>query len=539
MITENSSQIIVNNFKEQFTVLLHYNDDPRLIRIDNADNLANNAIEINGEVYVILSFIDSVGTLDQAVPVELKEQKIANLFYNLADFVALGNSSVSINLNTLVFEKTLVINEGGVYFEDINLYFINESKIHINSGGYFKVNPLIKNRSNEVLKINFATITTTGSYGRDNYRSSNGISVINGTGYMSLNSVWWYQKTSSRSDWDLNLDTKVYLYNVFLVGPTSAYHHLNSTHCYIDGFTVMNSYSVELLQSPIYIDKFSSLNCHFGLSFYPPSSIPFVSLSNCRIEKSAVTIKRNNRSNIKLINPVMHIEEVTLSGSTPISIYYETSDKLTDEHGNSIEGSPITYLYQPFECDITSPSSITVTSELIEQTVDFICFSVGDEIYVSDEKHGDWLGETTTITSISDKIIEVDPPLSIGYIPESVSISKKIEKITDVNGDIFNVEIPFGFYERDSTVFKKFDPTRKLFHIGPVVFKQIVNAYLNAHDILQTSLTDYGTCTEDNKNPGDIESITDGLNEIKALIGGIKSSSSNNLFYENIIKGGV
>ena len=537
MITENSSQINVNGFKDQLTILLHYNGDPRLIKIDNAENVANNAIEINGEVFVILSFVNSVGTLDQAVPIELKEQKTANLFYNIADFVALENSSITINLNTLVFEKSLVINEGGVYFEDINLYFMNNSKIHINSDGYFKVNPLITNRSNEVLKGNLATITTTGSYGRDNYRSSNNISVINGTGYMSLNSVWWYQKTSSRSDWDLNLNTTVYLYNVFLIGPNSAYHHINSTHCYIDGFTVMNSYSVELLQSPIYIDKFSSLNCHFGLSFYPPSSIPFVSLSNCRIEKSDITIKRNNRSNIKLINPVMHIEEVTLSGSTPISIYYETSDKLTDENGNSIEGSTITYLYQPFDCEIVSPSSITITSELIERTVEFICFSVGDKVYVSDEKHGEWLGETTTITSISGKNIEVSPPLSVDYSPESVSVSKKIEKITDSNGDIFNVEIPFGFYERDSEVFKKFGTTRKLFHIGPVVFKQIVNAYLNAHDILQTSLTDYGLCVAENENPNNVNSITEDLNEIKTLIEDIKLSPPNNLFYESIVEG--
>jgi len=386
-----------------------------------------------------------------------------------------------------------------------------------------------------------STITTTGSYGRDNYRSSQDISVINGTGYMSLNSVWWYQKTSSRSDWDLTINSKIFLYNVALIGPTNAYHHLNSAHCYIDGFNVIDSYSVELLQSPIYIDRFSSLNCHFGLSFYPPSNIPFVSLSNCKIENSTYTIKRNNRSNIKLINPVMHMEEVSLNGSTPISIYYETSDKLTDENGGIIDGSTITYLYQPFNCDIESSSVINVVSDLIEQTVDFICFMVGDKVYVSDEKHGDWLGETTTITSISGKRIEVDPPIYNDYDLSSVTISKKIEKVTNSDGDIFNVEIPFGFYERGSSVFKKFEATRKLFHIGPTIFKQMVNAYLNAHDILQTSLTDYGCVGScDGQSNGMSDDLARELSEIKVLTHTINDkmqlNTLNTLFYENITR---
>jgi len=133
MITENSSQVIIDGFKEQLNVSLHHNEDPKLIEIVTQTELSNKAIEIDGRVFVILSVSNSICILDQPVPDEIKLSTMANLCHDYLDLLELNNDNVTLNLNTLIFKKNLIVN-GGIYFQDLNLYFMNSTKIHINSG---------------------------------------------------------------------------------------------------------------------------------------------------------------------------------------------------------------------------------------------------------------------------------------------------------------------------------------------------------------------------------------------------------------------
>ena len=334
------------------------------------------------------------------------------------------------------------------------------------------------------LSTHLVKIITTGSYGRDNYRSSIDTSVVNNNGTLDLNSVWWYQDVSNRSDWDLRENTNIVLLNTNLVGSSDAYHHILSKNCKIDNFTVINSYSIELMVTPVFIRSFKSINCHYGLSFYPPGSTPSIKLYNVDIKNSTVTIKRNNRSNIELIDPIINVDKMSVTGTTPIKISHSTNDKVVDHLGSPLSNIIVTYLYE--KLSIVSVDNEEIT---LEANVEFIYLMSGDDIYISDTDKNDYMGEYKTVKSVNGKGIVLDTPLYQQYDELTMYVQKKVSSMSDEKGNVSPLEIPYAFMETGSDIINYYNAVTKLYSVDGKNHKQIVFAYKGINDIIQSSLT--------------------------------------------------
>jgi hypothetical protein len=431
---------------------------------------------------------------------------IAQVYFNKDDLLDVVVNDIGIVLN-----KNIIIN-GGLYLDSCILKLTGGSKIHVNDTGRLKVNKIVKDSSGNVMRTALTKIITTGDYGGDNYRTTN-TSVINGNGTMVLNTVWWYQETTRRSDWDLTSNSNIWLYNSVLIGPSSSYHHILSGNLTIDDFTIMNSYSVELMQTPIYMNKFRSINCHYGLSFYPPSSTPFVTMSNTVIEHSTVTIKRNSRSNLKLVNPSIDFDNITFSGSIPIKICYTTYDRVLTTDGMPASNVAVNYLFEAV------PASVLDNIVTTPFNTHFTHIMPGDVIYITDAEKGDYEGEYITVAGVSDNLVTLQTAPAV--YNNTCTISVVVNAVSDTNGDVGEIEIPYGYYAKRSSTLVKYAPSRKLYYLNNKPQKNTVYAYVNKGDILQTS---------------NVQADSALLSMVEDIHSTIHDNVPNNAFYLDFVK---
>jgi hypothetical protein len=508
-------------FKKEIDVSISQSDFKLINLINESSDLNNKIILIGNNHYEIQShnIENNILTLKSEVYLNDRYEDKAYLFFDKYDLINSGYFSE--NLTGIITDKNLIIT-GGLFLEDCSLYLDSGSKLYVNNGT-LKVNRVMYNSIGIPISTNLVKIVTTGSYGKDNYRQSGNKSVVNGTGTLDFNTLWWCQDSESRSDWDLTENSKVTLLNTRLIGPNNAYHHILSKNCTIDGFIVLNSYSIELMVTPIFIRAFQSINCHYGLSFYPPGNTPFIKLYNVGIQQSVVHIKRNNRSNIVLVDPSIDLTTMIVSGSTPIKVLHSASDKIVNHLGEPLNNILITYLYQPIHVNHMSGKTIDLS-----EYVEFIHFIEGDTIYVSDSNKSDHLGELRTVVSVSDNIIEIDSVLSQTYDVGTFSVRKHISYTSNEQGDVPSIEIPYAFMGRDSNILKYYNVITKIYSIKGENHKQTIFAYKGSTDVIQSSMLNQSSDTSNNVYES-LQSIENKLTQL------LESNTTNNEFYTGFV----
>lgn len=516
---EVSSDTITLGWKKELNISI--SDDFKKVDIYNENSdLSGRFIMIGNDYYDVKShnIPDNYLILEDEIKNEYLTQTTAKLFFDKTDLI--NSEHFYVSPTGIVAEKNLVVT-GGLFLENCTVCFTNNCKILVN-GGVLKANRAIYNDFLIPLSTHMVKIITTGSYGRDNYRSSSDTSVVNGDGTLDLNSVWWYQDVSSRSDWDLRENTNIVLLNTNLVGSSDAYHHILSKNCKIDNFTVINSYSIELMVTPVFIRSFKSINCHYGLSFYPPGSTPFVKLYNVDIKNPTVTIKRNNRSNIELIDPIIDLNKLSVTGTTPIKILHSTNDKVVDHLGSPLSNMLVTYLYEKLNIVSVNNNELTMSA-----TVEFIHLMDGDDIYISDNDKNDYKGEYKTVKSVNGKLIVLETPLYQQYDESTMFVQKKMGSLSDEKGNVPPLEIPYAFMETGSDTINYYNAVTKLYSVDGKNHKQIVFAYKGSNDIIQSSLVQQ----EENDTSEQLTRIENTMSEILNSI----NKAPDDEFYTNFV----
>ena len=479
MITVSSKNIKITSYKQKININII--DDYKIIINTEYNIKIDDCIAINNNYYCFNKIDNDTYTTDCKINMIDFFSKEAYQFWTIYD---IENSCEILNDHIpkiYKLDKDLII-EGLFYLTNLDFYL---ERIYVNDGGVFKINKNIKNSDEKIIESELVKIVTKNSYGRDTYRSSKNDSLANKNSKLILNSVWWYQIPTKRSDFDLKYESIVNLYNFKLFGTKDAYHHLNSFSCILYNITILNSYSIELLQSPISMEKFKTVNCHYGISFYPPN-IPFVTISECEIINSNTTIKRNSRSNLLLVDPIIDFENISFNGSVPISIHYSTKDKLIDEMGFPIPNSTVIYMYQKYNISNINKNVITITDESAPDDLYFISFLIDDNVYISDQSHGDLNGEKKIITKISNNKITLDLELENDFDTSTVYIRKYFEFVTDVDGSLPKINIPFSYYEKGSSIKKYYKSSVKIVQFNGTYQKYNINGVLGAEDLLQS-----------------------------------------------------
>lgn len=503
---EVSGKDLTIHYKKGIIITVSLTDFNIINLINEKEDLNNKIIKIGKNHYEIKNHDkdNDILILTKSVEEEDRLETTAYLFFDKEDLIR--SPYFTKNLTGITTDKNILVT-GGLFLEDCSLYLDSSSKLHINDGT-LKVNRCIYNSQGIPISTNLVQIVTTGSYGRDNYRQDGNKSVVNGTGTLDFNTLWWRQNSASRSDWDLTENSNVTLLNTRLIGTKDAYHHILSKNCIIDGFTVLNSYSIELMVTPVFIRSFQSIACHYGLSFYPPGNTPYVKIYNASLQDPVVHIKRNNRSNIILVDPSINLNTLLVTGSTPIKVMHSTSDKIVDHLGNPMSDILITYLYQKILIQSVNEKQITL-SEFSE----FVHFSEGDSVYVSDSKKNEHGGEIKKVTSVYKNIVIIDSELEQSY-GDNMYIRKKLSQTSDTNGDVPPLEIPYAYMERDSDELKYYKAITKLYSINGENHKQTVFAYKGTDDIIQSSLVDDTSKGTDTVDPGSIERLENKIDQL-------------------------
>jgi hypothetical protein len=477
--------LLISEFKYSIQATTHYNNDPIQVKLsENEHDLTNTVVDIGSGIYHVVFHNTTTGVLHVDSDIKESGSVLLKVYFDKHDLILNGAVDTATGI---VLDKNLVIQNTGLYLHDCVLLLSNNSILQVNSGGCLKTNPIKFNNGGNVIKTGLVTITTTGTYGKDNYRKIDK-SVVNGNGRLIMNSTWWYQKSASRSDWDITELSTVKLYNFVLSGNSGAYHHLASKNATIDGLIIMDSYSIELMQTPVFMRGFQSINCYYGLSFYPPTGTPVVASHNTEIHNSTITIKRNSRSNLKLINPVIDFSNATFTGSCPIQICYSTSDKLIDTYGNPIPNQHINYLHEPVPVLAITDTTLITNPDTGE--INFIYCMPGDSVYVSDSKKGYSGGEYVTVDAINLKTLLINKKLLNEYDIDTCTIRKVIPRISSSDGGVDPVNIPYGFYPRASNVLQLYKPVEKVYFINGDMHKFTVFAYNDATDHLQSNNAD-------------------------------------------------
>ena len=503
-----------------------------IINITNEDTLVIDDFEpyigiilINKKIYNILEYDKN--------NIKLKENILLNniktgdeiiLPSRMSDIMSevKNEEVVEIKKNIYKILRDVKIN-GFFYEEDVILYFDEETNFKINNGGYFKLNKTQLNsyNDNSPYSSTHCTIIITGPYKRDCYRT-NGICPVNDGGYMDFNNVNIYNLSDSkktRSDFDFRIGSYIILYNVKLFGMDDSYHHINTENIKIYNFTVVDSYSVELLQSPIEMDNFNSLNCHYGLSFYPPSNIDFVEIKNSFISDSIEKIKRNKNSNILLTNPTFDLIG-KYSGSTPVKVCYTQIDQLLDNNANYLTNVDIKYIGSGYS--VKSMDTNKNKIKLNESHINFIHLKKNDLILLRNVDNNIYDGETFTITDIIGDSIFVDSEIKNDY--NDGTVHELQLRNTDENGIVEEVYIPIEYMNKSSNEIEKYgEVTRVVYDENGVVNNvSIVKPYLKNKTTL--------IFLENNNSDNGGSDISDNSSSKKLKVKSVKSYNSNFFF---------
>lgn len=376
---------------------------------------------------------------------------------------------VETNSNIYRVNKDVIIS-GFFFLENSTMFFDNSTVFKVYENGYFKVNRNYynENDNNSPFSDGNATLIISGSYGRDAYRKD-GYCPANDNSVLDLNNTDIYNISEVRSDFDLRYDSTVNFFNVKLFGTKYSYHHINTPKIRIYNFSVIDSYSIELLQSPIDMDKFSSMNCYYGLSFYPPSSVEYVEIKNSSITNSTYTIKRNRNSNILLVDPTFDLTG-GFSGLTPIKVCYSLIDNIMDENGDGIQGVKIEYYSQEYEVIGLDVSRKKI--KLNKPNLSFVHFRIGENIILKSKEDDLSKGDVFTISNIISDCLYVESNISNQYVDPVVHLVE--ERVTDEKGKAEDVYIPVKYMQYGSNQVELYGNSRRIIYINDTEKESII-----------------------------------------------------------------
>ena len=430
----NENTVTISHFDKTITIVLINNKCYNVISYSNSKLILKEKIE---NVYIGNYII---------IPTRIEDLLLASK----------NDEVLEIKSNIYKICKNIIIS-GFFYCENVILYFDDDTVFKIYENGYFKVNKTYynENDNNSPYSDSHSTIILSGSYGRDCYKINN-ICPVNDKSYFDLNNVDIHNISEKRSDFDLRYESIVKFFNVKLFGTKYSYHHMNTPNIWIYNFTVIDSFSFELLQSPIEMDKFNSLNCNYGLSFFPPSSVDFVEIKNSFISNSIFTIKRNSNSNILLIDPTFDLSG-GVSGIAPIKVCYTLEDKVIQDNGESLEYKKINYYGQSY--NVVGIDSIKNKIKLDTQNLYFVHFMISDKILIKERMNETYDGDIFEISNIISDSLFVNTTILNTYIDPVVHLIQ--QGITDLNG-IINVKIPVKFMSYKSNKIEVYEKTTRV-----------------------------------------------------------------------------
>jgi len=294
-----------------------------------------------------------------------------------------------------------------------------------------------------------------GGYGNDPYQT-NGLALANDNSEIDFNDTTFdnHGLTGNRNDIDFRPLSTVSMYGCKILGPSGSYHHFNSDDMHLDGVTVYNAYSLEMMRSPIYCNNLIVFGNATGLSVYPNTGQDVV-IRNLIATDNYDTFKRL-RGKLTLIDAQVDWLAVSDSSTnSPVRALYSFKAQVKDELGTPISGRTVKF-FKP-SCPLMVDSGVLeanknwVHVDLSEY--EWFYLEAGDTIRIYDDNNT--VGEIVTIVSTqsaSDYII-VDTDLSNQYqITANAKVQVYEEKMSDSNGYVEEVLLPRLFVRETESI---------------------------------------------------------------------------------------
>ena len=440
----NGSVIVTGNYK---STQISYIDKNTISSNDFNDNDNGRAIFINGAYNTITDINSNTASLLNDVPESVQDSYI-DIAYTFSDF---PDDAVIIEPQSTgyVVKKNLYV-DGFFHYKSGKVIFQN-CKFFVRDGGVLFFGDYKLNSEQEPIAISTTSIDLSGnsaaSYGRDNYKYTDRSPVQDG-GTLIMSGVSIRLLSTSRCDFDFRLNSIVYLYNTTIYGTSDAYHHFNSTSMTIINVNMVSAYSVEMLQRPLLIKNFKSTDCHYGLSFFPPHTDigDPVYVYNLEVINANEDIKRNSRSSLALVNTELDFDNLKTSGSVPITMNFETYDRVIDDTGNIRSNVPVYYYFPEIPINYITDDRVNIGFNAL-----FTHAFVGDEIILySDDVES---GETFNITNFSANEIYLNRFTSDDTYEFARIVHKKI---SNSDGNVPKLALPYGYIGKASNEFKRY-----------------------------------------------------------------------------------
>ena len=420
------------------------------------NNLSGRSIHFGNNIYNVITSSDETHiylaySMDE-FPSEGTQFQVSYIITDLTD-VSAEFGICYVCTKNLQVSGFLYLNNTSILFDDCRVF--------VYGSGILQCGDLVSNSLNEPLRTKGIKMTFTGvngSYGRDNWRSDSTPGIVNDDATLILAQADVLINTPTRSDFDFTENTTVMIVNSILSGHATSYHHLNSNNMSINNFSVYDATSIELQKSPVFMKGMRSINCQYGLSFYPTNATleaPVYIYDLDIINPVEYMIKRNTLSGLVLVNPMLRdFDNITTNGIAPLKVHFTTTDNITDQTAEPVRNAMVNYFHSKTTTTIDQDQLLR-----LPQTALFTYVTPENTIYLTDTEKGFVGGETLTIDNIDNDLIFTNEAITKTYVDPIIYV--KSTRISNNDGSLDPVQIPYGYIARGEVEFRLFDPPVK------------------------------------------------------------------------------